>query len=81
VHDGKPLDRSVVLATIKERIIEERSKNLAKLAAEDAIGRKSISPGKETGFIPRNTRSIRGIGDVPKENANLLTLSKEKASP
>lgn len=78
MQDGQPLDKSVVLATIKERIIVERSKNLAKLAAEDAIGRKSISPGKETGFMPRNTRSIKGIGEVPKENVNLLTLSKEK---
>ncbi len=78
VQEGKPLDKGVVLAAIKERIITERSKNLARLAAEDAIGQKSISPGKETGFIPRNTRSIRGIGDVPKENADLLTLSKEQ---
>lgn len=78
VEDGKPLDKSVVLATIKERVIAERSKNLAKLAAEDAIGRKSIGPGKETGFILRNTHSIKGIGDVPKENVSLLTLSKDK---
>ncbi|HNS15340.1 MAG TPA: peptidyl-prolyl cis-trans isomerase, partial [Syntrophorhabdaceae bacterium] len=78
VQEGKPLDKGVVLATIKERLIEERSKTLARLAAEDAIGRKSISGGKETGFITRNTRSIRGIGDVPKENADLLTLSKKK---
>jgi len=78
VQDGKPLDKDVVLARIKERITAERSKNLAKLAAEDAIARKSPGPGKETGFILRNAHNIKGIGDVPKGDVNLLTLSKDK---
>ncbi|MDD5010130.1 MAG: hypothetical protein PHC68_17225, partial [Syntrophorhabdaceae bacterium] len=78
VQDGKPLDKGVVLARIKERITAERSKNLAKLAAEDAIARKSPGPGKETGFILRNAHNIKGIGDVPKGDVNLRTLSKDK---
>ncbi|OPY75142.1 MAG: Peptidyl-prolyl cis-trans isomerase D [Syntrophorhabdus sp. PtaU1.Bin058] len=78
VQDGKPLDKSVVLAIIKERIIAERSKNMARLAAEDAIARKSIGPGKETGFILRSAHEIKGIGDVPKDNIGLLALSKDK---
>ena len=78
VQAGKPLDKDVVLAIIKERIIAERSKDLARLAAEDAIARKSPGPGKETGFILRSAHEIKGLGDVPKDSVGLLALSKDK---
>lgn len=78
VQDGKPLNKNVVLAIIKERIITERSKDMARLAAEDAIARKSLSLGKETGFILRSAHGIKGIGDVPKDDIGLLALSKDK---
>jgi parvulin-like peptidyl-prolyl isomerase len=78
VQAGKPLDKDVALAIIKERIIAGRSKDLARLAAEDAIARKSPGPGKETGFILRSVHEIKGLGDVPKDSVGLLALSKDK---
>ncbi len=74
--EGKPYEKSDVLKIIKARLAGEKAKAMARLKAEDAIKAKSVKFGKETPFMDRNAPIIQGIGQLPKEHAALLGLSK-----
>jgi parvulin-like peptidyl-prolyl isomerase len=74
--EGKPYEKGEVLRIIKARLIAEKAKTMARLEAEDAIKAKKVKFRKETPFLDRNTPVIQGIGQVPKEHAALLGLSK-----
>jgi len=76
--EGKDLDKTLALAKIKEKLIGEKAKAMAKLAAEGAIKDKSLSAKNETGFITRNTHSIVGLGEIPPESKGILALSQTK---
>jgi hypothetical protein len=76
--EGKDLDKTLALAKIKDKLIAEKAKAMAKLAAEGAIKDKSVSAKNETGFVTRNANSINGIGEIPQESRGILSLSQTK---
>jgi hypothetical protein len=76
--EGKDLDKTVALAKIKDKLIGEKAKALAKLAAEGAIKDKSLSAKNETGFITRSSNKIEGLGEIPQESRGVLSLSQTK---
>jgi hypothetical protein len=76
--EGKDLDKTLALAKIKEKLIGEKAKAIAKLAAEGAIKDKALSAKNETGFVTRNTHSIEGLGEIPQEHSGIFSLSQTK---
>ncbi|MCX5803059.1 MAG: SurA N-terminal domain-containing protein [Proteobacteria bacterium] len=76
MEEGKLIDKGRAIQTIKERIVNEKAKSLAKVRAGEAISQKLLDSKKETGFIQRNSYNIPGIGLIPKEHVGVLTLSK-----
>ena len=75
---GKDLSKDVAIAQIKEKIVAEKAKVLAKEAAETAIKAKSVKTDRQTGFVSRESAAIPGIGEIPTGNRDLLTLSKSE---
>jgi len=75
-EEGRPFDKTLAMAKIKERLTDEKAKAYARAAAEEAIKSKSFAVKKETGFVPRNVRGIAGIGEIPKESSGIFSLSK-----
>ena len=76
-EEGKPLDKTVAMKEIKDRLINEKAKSFAKNIAQELIDKKTIDSKKDTGLIPRTTRAIPKIGQIPKDDLDVLTLSKE----
>ncbi len=76
--EGKYLDKTLALGKIRDKLVSEKAKATAKLAAEAAIKDKSFNANNETGFIVRNTASIAGIGEIPQESREVLSLSDTK---
>lgn len=76
-EDGKPMEKSAALQSIKNRLVTEKAKEKARLAAEDAVKGKSVDKKAHTGFISRTASSIPKIGDIPRENAGMLGLTKD----
>jgi hypothetical protein len=76
-EEGKPLDKSEALKAIKARVTGEKARVMARLTAEDAIkgGAKFV---KDTGFLPKNSPVIPGIGQIPGGGAGIFTLPKGK---
>ncbi len=76
-EEGKPLDKSEALKVIKARMTGEKAGVMARLRAEDAIkgGAKFV---KDTGFLPKNSPVIPGIGQIPRDDAGIFTLPKGK---
>jgi peptidyl-prolyl cis-trans isomerase D len=74
---GKPVDKPTVVKEIRERVLREKAKGLARAEAAKAIAAKSLSLKKETGFLPRNSPALPGIGMIPKEDWGALALTKE----
>jgi peptidyl-prolyl cis-trans isomerase D len=75
-QDGRPLTKEEASKTIRERIAREKAQILAQAKAEDAVKDKSFKFTKETGFLTRSSQTIPGIGPIPKEDADLLAISK-----
>jgi hypothetical protein len=75
-EDGKPLDRSEALKIISARMAAEKAKTMARVKAEDAVKDKDTKFSKDTGFISRKSTAIPAIGEIPKESADLLALTK-----
>jgi peptidyl-prolyl cis-trans isomerase D len=73
---GKPIDKATVLKEIRERIIREKAKAMAKAEAQTVITGKSFASKKDTGFLARNAVSISAIGMIPKEEYGVMALSK-----
>jgi parvulin-like peptidyl-prolyl isomerase len=74
---GKPVDKPTVIKEIKERVLHEKAKGLARAEAAKAIAAKSPDSKKETGFVPRNSPALPGIGMIPKEDFGVLALTKD----
>jgi hypothetical protein len=75
-QDGKPLDKAEASRIIKDRIILEKAQIMARSKAEDAAKDKNTKFSKETAFMPRSSATVAGIGPIPKENSDLLTIAK-----
>ncbi|MBP1748046.1 MAG: putative peptidylprolyl cis-trans isomerase [Deltaproteobacteria bacterium] len=76
-EDGKPMEKSAALQSIKNSLATNKAKEKARLAAEDAVKNKSVDKKTHTGFISRTTTSIPKIGDIPRDNAGMLGLTKD----
>lgn len=79
VTAGKPVEKTVAIQEIKERLTAEKARVLAKNAAQESIDRKNLDSKKDTGLIPRSTQIIPTIGQLPKDDMGVMALSK--ASP
>lgn len=77
VEEGKPIDKAIAMKDIKERLIHEKTKLLAKNAAQDSIEKKNFDTKKETGFIPRTSQGIPKVGQIPKDDLGILSLTKD----
>ena len=74
---GKPIDKATVMKEIKDRVALEKAKERARKEAEAVISKKAFDTKKETGFIPRNSGVIPGVGPLPKDGLAVMALSKE----
>ncbi len=76
-QDGKPLEKGEALKAIGARVVDEKAKTAARIAAQDAIkgGAKFV---KETDFLQKNNPVIPGIGQLPRDAAGVLALDKGK---
>ncbi len=77
-EEGRPMEKSAALASIKNRVDSEKAKEMARLAAEDAIKRGSVGSKTQTGFILRTASAIPKLGNIPRGDTGLLGLTKEK---
>jgi len=77
-EDGKPMEKSAALTSLKARLTGEKAKEMARLAAEDALKAKSPGTRTTTGFVSRTSASIPKLGEIPKDAMDLLGLTKEK---
>lgn len=77
IEEGKPLDKTVAMKEIRDRLTQEKAKNFARNVAQELINTKKIDAKKETGLIPRTTQAIPKIGQIPKDDLGVLALSKE----
>ncbi|MEN6616130.1 MAG: peptidylprolyl isomerase [Syntrophorhabdus sp.] len=77
-EDGKPMEKSAAVTSIRNRLTGEKAKEMARLAAEDAIKSKSIDMKTKTGPVLRMSTSIPKIGQIPRDDKDLLGVTKEK---
>lgn len=77
-EEGKPMEKSAALASIRNRLAGEKAKEMARLAAEDAIKRGPAGSKTQTGFIMRTVPAIPKLGAIPQGDLDLLGLTKEK---
>ncbi len=75
--DGKPMEKSAALESIRNRLIMEKAKERARIAAGDTVKSGSVDNKAHTGYVSRTASSIPKIGDIPRDNAGLLGLTKE----
>jgi len=75
--EGKPVDKTLVVKEIRERMIAEKARGAARKACEEAIEKKSTDSKNDTGFIPRNSAGIPKLGPIPKEDTGILALSRD----
>ncbi|MCX7966809.1 MAG: SurA N-terminal domain-containing protein [Syntrophorhabdaceae bacterium] len=78
IIEGKPIEKSVALKQIREKMVQKKAKEYAKAIAEEKIKKKDFKVSKTTGFIPRNATSIPGLGQIPPEYLGLLNLSEKE---
>ena len=74
---GSRLTRARRSKSSRARVTGEKARVMARLRAEDAIkgGAKFV---KETGFLPKNSPVIPGIGQIPRDGAGIFALPKGK---
>lgn len=77
-EEGKPMEKSVALQNLKNRLTTEKAKEKARLAAEDAVKSKSVDKKAHTGFVLRTASSLPKIGNIPRDSSGLLGLTKDK---
>ena len=75
-QEGKPLPKEVALGVLRERMRRERATLLAKAKAEEAIERPHLSFKAKTGLLPRNSRFIKGIGEIPEDARGIFHLTE-----
>ncbi|MCX8023264.1 MAG: SurA N-terminal domain-containing protein [Syntrophorhabdaceae bacterium] len=74
----RPLEKADIIKELKERLVYEKAKVLAKNKAEEAIREKRLEFRNETGFIMRNSTEIPRLGQIDKGNTDLFSLTKER---
>jgi len=77
-EEGKPMEKSAALLSIRGRIISDKAKEMARVAAEDALKAGSTGKRTTTGFVSRTASSIPKLGEIPKGDMDLLGVTKEK---
>ncbi len=75
--EGKPFDKAIIMKELRERIVLDKARIFAKANAEEAISKKTYGSKNETGFLQRNINDIPKIGPIPRENIDILALSKD----
>ena len=75
-EEGKPLEKADAMRILRQRLINEKAKLMARLTAEDAAKGKGASFTKDAEFLPRSATAIPGLGEIPKEGLAILGLSK-----
>ncbi len=76
-RQGQPLEKELVKKKLKERIILEKAKKMAKEKASQALSESDSKFQKVTDFVQRNSTSIPGIGQIPDEDRGLFQLDKK----
>ncbi|MCX7856978.1 MAG: SurA N-terminal domain-containing protein [Deltaproteobacteria bacterium] len=74
---AEPLEKGVVLKKLKEKMILEKAKELAKQKAFEAQEKGTIKFEKLTDFVRRNSNQIPNIGPIPEEHRDLFKLDDE----
>lgn len=74
---GRPVEKSIAVKQIREKLIQKKAKEYARVVAEEKIKKMDLKASKTTGFIPRNTSSIPGLGKIPHEHLSLFYLSEK----
>lgn len=77
IEEGKPLDQATAMKDIRERLMNEKAKAFAKTTALESIDKKNFDSKKDTGLIPRGVQVIPKIGQIPKDDLGILSLSRE----
>ena len=75
-EEGKPLEKGEAIKMIRARVAAEKARIMARMTAEDAIKDKGLKFTRDTGFLPRSSTAIPGIGPIPSQSAGLFALSK-----
>jgi peptidyl-prolyl cis-trans isomerase D len=76
-EEGKPMEKSAALQSIKNKLMTDKAKEKARLAAQDAVKSKSVDKKTHTGFVSRTASSIPKVGDIPRDNTGMLGLTKD----
>ncbi|MDW8002811.1 MAG: SurA N-terminal domain-containing protein [Deltaproteobacteria bacterium] len=74
---GEPLEKSLVLKRIKERVTSDKAKEIAKRKAEEALSSGRIRFENLTPFLKRNSSEIPKIGVIPEEHRSLFLLDSK----
>ncbi len=75
-EDGKPFEKAEALKLVSAKIAGEKARVMARMKAEDALKDKGLKFTRETEFLSRKSPAIPGLGEIPKDSADLLALSK-----
>ncbi len=75
-EDGKPFEKDEAYKVIRARVAAEKAGTMARVKAEDAIKDRALKFSSQTDFLPRKSAAIPGLGNIPKDTADLLTVSK-----
>jgi hypothetical protein len=80
-EEGKPLEKSEAIKVIRARVAAEKARMMARVMAADGIKNKGLRFTRDTGFLPRSSTAIPGLGAIPQESAGLFALSKGEVFP
>lgn len=72
---GEPLEKATVVKILREKILIEKAKELAKNRAYEVLQSNRYRFEKITDFIPRNSSAIPKIGPIPEEHRGLFQLN------
>ena len=77
-EEGKPLDKEEAFKILRARLAGEKARLMARVMAEDAAKGKGTAFTRDTGFLPRSSTAIPGLGEIPKEDLAVFALSKSQ---
>lgn len=78
IMESKPMEKSIALKHIRERLVQKKAKEYARVIAEEKIKKRDFKLSKSTGFVLRSATSIPGIGQIPSEHLSLLFLTEKE---
>lgn len=76
--EGAPLRREEALKILRERVKRERATVLARAQAEEALEKGRFFLKKKTGVLPRTSRRIDGIGEIPEGARGIFQLTEKE---